>query len=228
MPACTVCGGNEFVHDRVLWDGLIAEWQLGPDEADYIDRQQGTHCVSCGANLRSVALANAIRASVGTSLTLGDFVVTPPAQPLGLLEINGAGSLSPVLQRLPRHTLGCYPEVDMHALPYPAATFDLVVHSDTLEHVAHPVRALTECCRVLKPGGAVCFTVPTIVGRLTRNRAGLPKSYHGTPETARDDFLVHTEFGADVWTYVMKAGFDAVSMHAVEYPCAFALAARRV
>src|SRR5579864_2372939 len=124
MPACTVCGGNEFVHDRVLWDGLIAEWQLGPDEVDYIDRQQGTHCISCGANLRAVALANAIRASVGTSLALCDFVVTSMAQPIGLLEINEAGSLSPVLRRLPGHTLACYPEVDMHALPYPAATFD--------------------------------------------------------------------------------------------------------
>lgn len=227
MPACTVCGGNEFVHDRVLWDGLIAEWQLSPDETDYVDRQQGTHCISCGANLRSVALADAIRASVGTSLTLGEFVATPPAQSLGLLEINQAGSLSPILQHLPGHTLGCFPEVDMHALPYAPATFDLVVHSDTLEHVAHPIRALAECRRVLKPGGALCFTVPTIVGRLTRNRAGLPKSYHGTPEADRDDFLVHTEFGADVWTYVMRAGFAAVSMHAVEFPCAFALAARR-
>jgi len=109
MPACTVCGGNEFVHDRVLWDGPIAEWQLGPDEVDYIDRQQGTHCILCGANLRAIALANAICASVGTPLVLGDLVATPPAQPLRLLEINEAGSLSPMLRRLPGHTLGCFP-----------------------------------------------------------------------------------------------------------------------
>src|SRR5208282_3830755 len=42
----------------------------------------------------------------------------------------------------------------------------LVIHSDTLEHVERPVRALEECRRVLAPGGRVCFTVPIIVGRL--------------------------------------------------------------
>jgi len=228
MPTCTVCGGQEFDHTQVLWDALIAQWQLGPDEADYVDRQQGTHCIACGANLRSIALADAIRASVGTPLTLGEFVATPPAQSLRLLEINEAGSLGPILRRLPGHTLACYPQVDIHALPYEQATFDLVVHSDTLEHVAHPIRALAECRRVLKPGGSLCFTVPTIVGRLTRNRAGLLKSYHGTSETDVDDFLVRTEFGADVWTYVIKAGFTALSIHSVEYPCALAMAANRI
>jgi SAM-dependent methyltransferase len=227
MPACTVCGGKEFVHDHVLWDTLIAQWQLSPDEAGYIDRQQGTHCIACGANLRSIALADAIRASVGTLLTLREFVATPEARSLALLELNEAGSLGAILERLPRRTLACFPEVDIHALPYAEATFDLVVHSDTLEHVAQPIRALAECRRVLQPGGSLCFTVPTIVGRLTRNRAGLPKSYHGTSDTDRDDFLVQTEFGADVWTYAIKAGFTAVSIHAVEYPCALALAARR-
>ncbi len=67
----------------------------------------------------------------------------------------------------------------MHAIPYAAGTFDIVVHSDTLEHVENPVHALAECRRVLKPGGALCFTVPIIVGRLTRNRKGLPPELPG-------------------------------------------------
>ena len=227
MLVCTVCGNQEFVHDRVLWEGLIAEWQLSPREADYVDRQQGTHCTVCSSNLRSIALADAIRASLGTELTLSEFVSASTARSLALLELNEAGSLSPVLERMPGRTLACFPDVDMHALPYSSASFDLVVHSDTLEHVAQPIRALAECRRVLKTGGSLCFTVPTIVGRLTRSRAGLPNSYHGTPETDRDDFLVHTEFGADVWTYVIEAGFSAVSLHSTQYPCALALAARR-
>ncbi len=90
----------------------------------------------------------------------------------------------------------------------------------------NPVHALTECRRVLKPDGALCFTVPVIVGRMTRNRAGLPKSCHGASTTTADDFIVQTEFGADAWGYVMEAGFSEVQIHAVEYPAALAFLAR--
>jgi len=86
---------------------------------------------------------------------------------------------------------------------------------------------LNECRRVLKPDGALCFTVPGIVGRLTRSRDGLPKSYHGDPNVPLEDFVVHTEFGADAWRYVMEAGFSEVSMHAAEYPASIAFLARR-
>jgi SAM-dependent methyltransferase len=148
--------------------------------------------------------------------------------PLAVLEINEAGSLSPVLRQFNGHVLATYPAVDMLAMPYPDDTFDLVLHSDTLEHVANPIRALQECRRVLRPGGALCFTVPTIVERLSRSRAGLSKSYHGSAETDADDYVVHTEFGADMWTYVLRAGFSALSINTVDYPAALALSARKV
>jgi hypothetical protein len=85
-----------------------------------------------------------------------------------------------------------------------------------------------ECRRVLKPDGALCFTVPTIVGRMSRNRDGLPVSLHGNSATLADDFAVHTEFGADAWTYVLEAGFAEVSIHAVDYPAGLAYLARGI
>jgi SAM-dependent methyltransferase len=224
---CSVCGGTAFVERLILWDTLVAEWQLAPHERSYIDRQQGTCCTSCGANLRSIALANAIRTAVGTTLTLTDFAATSEAERFCVLEINEAGNLSPVLRQLTGHVSAMYQAVDIHAMPYSNDTFDLVVHSDTLEHVAHPIRALDECRRVLRPGAALCFTVPTVVERLSRSRAGLPKSYHGSPETGTDDYAVHTEFGADMWTYVLRAGFSALSINAVDYPAALAITARK-
>ncbi|HTB44161.1 MAG TPA: methyltransferase domain-containing protein [Acetobacteraceae bacterium] len=226
MARCTVCGGESFVHNPVLWDALIAEWQLSPHEVAYVNRQQGTACTSCGANLRIIALANAIRAAVNTSGTLREFVSMPRAQYLDVLEVNEAGNLGTILRRITGHVLARYPEVDIHALPYRNNTFDLVIHSDTLEHVANPVHALAECRRVLKPGGALCFTVPTIVGRLSRTRAGLPKSYHGFPGTARDDYVVASEFGADAWAFVIQAGFASVSIATVDYPDAIAYMAK--
>jgi ubiquinone/menaquinone biosynthesis C-methylase UbiE len=74
-----------------------------------------------------------------------------------VLEINEAGTLSPLLRQLPGHVLTGYPAVDIHSMPYLDATFDLVLHSDTLEHVASPIRALEECRRVLRPGGWPMF-----------------------------------------------------------------------
>jgi ubiquinone/menaquinone biosynthesis C-methylase UbiE len=100
-----------------------------------------------------------------------------------------------------------------------------VVHSDTLEHVINPIHALMECRRVLKQTGGLCFTVPIIVGRMTRSRSGLPFSHHGNQATSADDYAVRTEFGADAWTYLMEAGFTTVSIHAVAYPAATAFLA---
>ncbi len=221
--SCSVCGGRAFTDRRVLWPGLISEWQLSPYEAAYIDRQQGTTCDGCGSNLRSIALANGIRAYFGEDAALRD--IAERGSPVSILEINEAGTLSPILRLFDGHVLAGYPEVDIHRLPYADGSFDLVVHSDTLEHVINPIHALMECRRVLKPTGGLCFTVPIIVGRLTRDRAGLPMSYHGNPATSADDFAVRTEFGADAWTYLIEAGFTTVSIHAVAYPAATALLA---
>lgn len=222
---CGVCGGKSFIRQRVLWEGLINEWQISHAEADYIDRQQGETCNSCGANLRSIALANALRAFLGTNALLQEIATSPLGKTVSILEINEAGSLSPILKNFGQYVFGAYPEVDMHAIPYENTIFDVVIHSDTLEHVANPIHALTECRRVLKPGGALCFTVPVIMGRLSRNRYGLPKSYHGNSGTMSDDFVVQTEFGADAWCYIMEAGFTHVSIHSVGYPAATAFVA---
>ena len=223
---CSVCGGRAFTSRAVLWDALAGDWQLSPAERDYIDRQQGTSCDACGANLRSIALANALRACLGTAALLSDVVGMHAYRRLRLLEINEAGSLTPTLRRLPGYRYVAYPEVDMHALPFDDRTFDVVVHSDTLEHVPNPVHALQECRRVLAASGALCFTVPTVVGRMTRSREGLAPSYHGSPETTPDDFIVQTEFGADAWTWPLSAGFSRVEIHAVQFPAATALLAR--
>lgn len=224
---CTVCGGRRFTSRDVLWQQLVDDWQLSPFEAAYVNRQQGESCDACGANLRSIALANAVRAFLGTDALLQTAVTGEAVAGLEVLEINEAGSLTPVLQTFPHYRFGAFPEVDMHALPYPDDTFDLVVHSDTLEHIENPVHGLQECRRILKPDGALCFTVPTIVGRLSRTRTGLEPSYHGNAVTTPDDFVVHTEFGADAWTFVLAAGFARVDLHAVEYPAAIALSARK-
>lgn len=56
------------------------------------------------------------------------------------------------------------------ALPFPAATFDLVLSHEVLEHVADDAQAIREMVRVVKPDGRIVVFVP--------NR-GYPFETHG-------------------------------------------------
>lgn len=223
---CACCGSSDFRQQPVLWPALIAEWGLSEAEAATVDRQQGLICTGCGSNLRSMTLAHAIMTRFGFEKPFSDFVTSPVAAQLSVLEINEAGMLAQFLTRLPRHTIVRYPESDMTRLAFPDAQFDMVVHSYTLEHVPDPVRGLAECRRVLKPSGFCAFTVPMVVDRLTRSRRGLPPSYHGSADNP-GDCLVHTEYGADAWTDTMRAGFRECRIVALEHPTAHALTAIR-
>jgi SAM-dependent methyltransferase len=221
---CLVCGSKALEFYPILWDGLVREWGLTPEEAAYIDRQQGLSCQACGTNLRSMALALSIMRQFGYCGYFKDFVRKRVYRQLRVLEVNEAGTLSPFLRQSRRHVIARYPEYDMTQLAFGSGTFDLVVHSDTLEHVPDPVLGLTECGRVLAEDGACCYTVPIVVGRLTRSRAGLEPSYHGREVDRTADYLVHTEFGADAWTLPLRAGFRECRLMTVEYPTAQALA----
>jgi SAM-dependent methyltransferase len=170
-----------------------------------------------------MALAAAIMRWAGYDGLFKHYVKDEKARMLDVLEINEAGGLSPFLTELPNRVLKSYPDIDMTAIPYGDDSFDLVLHSDTLEHVRHPVRALSECRRVLKPGGGCAFTVPMVVDRLTLSREGMPPSYHGAPDTRSGDYRVCTEYGADAWKHVIQAGFPECRVVSFEYPAAQAL-----
>lgn len=49
-------------------------------------------------------------------------------------------------------------EGDMHALPFPDASFDLVVLMHALTYAARPAQAVTEAARVLRPGGRLLLS----------------------------------------------------------------------
>jgi SAM-dependent methyltransferase len=52
---------------------------------------------------------------------------------------------------------------DATALPFADASFDRIVASEVLEHIADDARALGELTRVLRPGGTIAVTVPSFV-----------------------------------------------------------------
>jgi SAM-dependent methyltransferase len=217
---CPCCGHAEFTPTDILWPELVKEWQLSKNEAAYINRQQGLACANCHSNLRSMTLARAMMDCYGAyNTTLVKFLKTHPN--IKLLELNEAGNLNPFLKNLKHHTLASYPDVNIQKLPYKDDSFDLVIHSDTLEHVDKPLAGLAESLRVLKPGGYTCFTIPLVVGRLSKRRPASQPSYHGSP--GNKEYLVITEYGADMWAQVIEAGFYECRLTSLEFPSSIAL-----
>ncbi len=223
---CIICGCSNFIKQNVLWPELCNSWELTSVEVDYINEQQGMRCQNCRCNLRSQALAKSLLSVTQENCLFNEFHNTSSGKTLKILEINSAGDLHHYLNALPNHKLVEYPAYDMMSLDIPDKGFDLVIHSDTLEHISDPVKALQECRRVLTETGACLFTVPIVVGRLTRSRSQMSPSYHGAPGDNLCDFLVYSEFGADVWKIPLLAGFSRVCMHQMKYPSAFAVEAR--
>lgn len=222
---CPVCGNSDFVDSAVLWRELIDSWQLSEYEVAYVNRQQGFHCTACKNNLRAMGLASALMAENSYEGTLSKFC--NEGRELSILEINHAANLSVYLSGLERHRLIEFPEFDMQSMDIQSASYDIVIHSDTLEHVPDPERGLSECRRVLKFGGKCIFTIPVIVDRMSRSRIGLKPSHHGQFSISVDDQIVQTEFGVDMWKTVLKAGFTACKIFAFEYPAALVLIAEK-
>jgi SAM-dependent methyltransferase len=56
---------------------------------------------------------------------------------------------------------------DLHSIPLPEDSVDVVVSVDTIEHAHDPARFLAECRRVLRKGGRAVFTTPNLFGYRT-------------------------------------------------------------
>lgn len=112
---------------------------------------------------------------------------------------------------------------DVQALSYADARFDLVTHTEVLEHVADDARALAELLRVLRPGGRMLFSVPLHEGRATLERARLrdgtiehllEPSWHGDPFRAGARVLAFRDYGHDIALRLAAAGFVDIRVRA--------------
>jgi SAM-dependent methyltransferase len=105
-----------------------------------------------GMGVPSDARVLDIGTSTGTNLRmLGE---------LGYTRFEGLDASDDAVRWCAAKGLGKVTRGDVCSIPFPDASFDLVLATDIIEHVDDDARALDEIRRVLKPGASVVITVP--------------------------------------------------------------------
>lgn len=118
-----------------LWAGLLARWFLPPLFAALPTAPSRILEIGCGRGDTTRLLLEAFPSAriVATDYDAAQVALASRRVVSPRLEIRQA---------------------DATALPFPGASFDLVVEFNTFHHVAGWIAALGECARVLRPGGA--------------------------------------------------------------------------
>jgi len=220
---------------RVIPPRLVELWGLTPRLAEAFARKESCACAHCGATLRGRRIARVLLSLYGVGAppapvrSLARWVERPEIQVLRVAEINRIDGLHEQLVRLPLFSgsdhdpaikdgapNGGVRSEDLTRLTYADGCFDLVLTSETLEHVPDLDVALAEIHRVLAPGGRHVFTVPLL--------PGIPETFARSivlPDGSIQDrsprishpggdwgYPVFTEFGADLPALLERAGFE--------------------
>jgi SAM-dependent methyltransferase len=119
----------------------------------FVGRRRLFACEIARLGIRPDARTLDIGTSTGTNLRM--------LRDLGYRRVTGLDFSVDAIRHCEEKGLGPVRQGDVCALPFPDASFDLVLATDVVEHVDDDRRALAEIARVLAPGGAVLITVPT-------------------------------------------------------------------
>ncbi|MGH7195579.1 MAG: class I SAM-dependent methyltransferase [Candidatus Saccharimonadales bacterium] len=204
---CGVKEGYDYIYP--IDQSLQETWELNTSLTGIFNIREGSICRGCGVNARAQGLAKAIvRSKFGYgAANLQEWVRSANENKLKVCELNSCHNLHKTLSGLKNLTYSEYgtsSEEDIENLSYAKNSFDIVLHSETLEHVSDPSQAMKECRRVINSDGVVLLTIPIIWNRKTRQRAKieegrivklLPASHHGYKT---DDYLVYFEYGQDI------------------------------
>jgi SAM-dependent methyltransferase len=194
---CPFCGPTVFVRLR--------------------DDELGVRCLRCRGSAVHLALGRSLRRRCKHLETAS------------VCELSARGPLAAWLRRhakrvalseyfagaSPGEQRGAIRHEDVQRLSYADGAFDLVTHTEVLEHVADDAAALRELRRVLKPGGLMLFTVPLHDGvtiERARVRGGaiehlLPPVHHGDPLRGGAAILAFRDYGRDIVARLRAAGF---------------------
>lgn len=248
---CSACGAESVfvLNSWVIPDDLRAAWG-DPAVSLAYTRRESLFCRLCCSSLRVRGIANVLLSLYGSGArSVAELVRQERFRRLELAEMNTIGSVGALhqfLSQLPRLAFSEYRGADRLGeiingarnedichLTYADESFDLVLSSDTLEHVPDFRAALRETRRVLRPGGRHVFTVPIVASRMTSIARAeidgdgkvvhcLPPLYHGRGAglyryvPVGEDLLTFTEFGRDLEDHMRQAGLEPEVMRGAD------------
>jgi len=247
---CPVCGALLVAIYRPVLSRLIADqWNLNDEWVKYFNRREGEICISCGSSVRVRQLAKTVALWVNKNLQTctcetNAGIRALPLEKLSIAEINSCGSMHKWISNFGNVSYSEFNPIDKSirhedilSLTYSSESFDIVLHSDTLEHVSDIDRALVEIWRILKPGGVSIFSIPIVRdGRPTIARVSLQNgellhnklpSYHGGSYQTTCQYLVCYEFGEDFIPRLKNHGFHVTLIEGAGNPLAVTFIAQK-
>ena len=223
---CVVCGRESvFRFDPTIITPQLKEaWGISDRLAEAFNRKESMFCSNCGCSLRIRRLAAVLMQTFSeisglSCKSFAELLENKEFRDLKIAEINACGALHSYLKDhpnlyysewLPHREPGeVYDGVrceDLQCLTYPDDYFDIILTSETLEHVPDPGKAWQEIFRTLKDGGYHIFTIPVLPSQPTTvKRANLvdgkrdnllAAAYHGA--WGSENMFVYTDFGMDL------------------------------
>ncbi len=152
------------------------------------------------------------------SITLGIAELVAPGQATGVdfglsqIERATASAVSRRVENVRFQTADCY------SLPFADGSFDRVFSHALMEHLAEPLRAVSEMYRVLKPGGVVGVCSPDwggfVLAPPSRELSEAIEAYTSLQTNNGGDIQVGRKFGG----YLQECGFKRIQMSA-RYEC---------
>lgn len=225
--------GHPFIHDWKVWRNRCNICKRATVFVATTSKEQWLRrCVLCRSTPKYRAIYKAI--SDHLKCDLEDFASTGR----NIYEMSTTSPLFRRLSKYPNYEAsgfffdkpfgakvdGRIWNQDVQNLSFADESMDVVISSETMEHVRDPWKGFGEIWRVLRPGGIHCFTIPYYADRRTTSRVDisgptdvyiLPKVYHLDPYR-RDDSLVYTDYGSDLIALLEPLGFKTREVMVLE------------
>ena len=215
---CAVCDTERAMLVDMEWGGVERDGYRHPNWRERLT------CDGCGLNNRQRLMASLVLAELANQPNGFVYFMEEVTPIIRVIREQCVGHYifgSEYLGDMPSGTVvnGIRHE-DVERLSFRDDDLSLIVSTDVMEHVPDPWRGFRECARVLRPGGQMFATFPmypdcetsVVRARVTPDGIDHLKEpvYHGNPLSA-DGSLVFTDFGWDVVSRMVEAGFADVT-----------------